>query len=1407
MKRKLKEQQETDRKRHKEEEENEKKKKRVEKRMALLNNQMDDRLFKEACMMRERNVMNFVRGLNKEFARRKKAAELTTSNKVERMSSSRPVDSSSNVLVPFGTKLPPLSRTYEAEVVRVWDFLHSFSEAFSSPGTQASLPSLDSVQDAFDCLKTSAIGEQSKRSNAINLFESIAIDLCKVISPSLTKILSSSIQNIEVIGKNGTEGGPQTETDVSCLPVTKFTWREVARMAIIHDVLTDLGYSKQDSANLVKGYRSGGHPNSKEAKRWKKIEESNVVMMYHRIANNNEDMNQFRSRVVRAIMSTPCTPSSVPTDWRFFLHNIKSRSQTSASFVKDNVTKALAALKNITSEVKESETHIANLEKCLATVECSDNGSNAPELHRAKQLAISVLDSTREKYSLAAIKDGQDLADPTHAPRRQKMGFQNMYHMSREQFKALEQSKEEYMAAALKLKEDLERKSMDGANDEDEDDDDDDEDGEGDAQNGKEDKETSAPEPQKPDGEVSVSAAKFVENGETKQDELEKAETNAQTAISSDKSTTMPSDDIDEKKEDEKDIVDSKPSCEADDTGNAEEPVSAADGTGNAEEPVEEQEELEFDASDLAAIDATGHHTVGEKDEHIPTEPAGNDFPDGWVFRRIPRTKAGDPRTDRNYYSPKLGLRFRQKSDAKRFIEKLEEANGDEADAILKYHGKAKPQVVGKKNPVGRPPKNRTIEKVTPAPSEAAEVIHEEYDFTKDVTLAPDLIRRCLAVVRALSASSSAEQFIYPVDPQLYPSYYETVMNPMSLYDVGKFLQDWGHKFSSNHDDPEIEEIVANMARKVRTIVQNSIIVNSANVIVNSAEEMLRIFERLFFEWVLAPSKDRPDLVDLDDDRCINPHESDLNSMVLICDACEAKYNMTRLKPAILRVPKGDWYCPRCIASRSWLTADPRLGRKVKNNSMSGTVQSCKFIFTEDGQRSIVYCIKSASSGRIEFWGVDDVDKWILGGEKVEPIRCMKALAESPGYGFGRDSGIVGGALPLAINPFVGDKAADAALSSSVFKETVASCVALTNAPEEFTAEEWTNLLMLLVTKCSQSDTLQELASNIENKEHSRFASGMMTFWRARGAQNIIPNNSDDDDTVSSKEEEQPSEEAASETIPSVIESKTKLAGDEQPPPAKTEPNPTDVVMKSSGEEVPGEEALDEERPPTDMDISFQSSTSIPDEASSNAATNTTATAPSSKDDTKEGDVKDAVVSKEKLLQKKREATLQEKAQRDKKREEALVGYYIGNRLKSTAASFDEDFISTVVKTTLCNQEEGLDFSAVRCRETCHYCGISDIAMGAPLCRTPNEQEWKETFPYAVHNRTTYTIAEVPADKPKEEEGNGIIEPPSEQTEKKTKLVSVRVRVGGDLVSAKSKSIHSVGKNESKFDAAMQQVS
>lgn len=601
------------------------------------------------------------------------------------------------------------------------------------------------------------------------------------------------------------------------------------------------------------------------------------------------------------------------------------------------------------------------------------------------------------------------------------------------------------------------------------------------------------------------------------------------------------------------------------------------------------------------------------------------------------------------------------------------------------------------------------------------------------------------------------------------------------MYDIGKLLQEAGKRFSSNHEDPEIEEIVAEVGRKTRTIVHNTICVNSSNNIVNSAEEMLRIFERLLFDWVLAPSTDRPELDELDDDRCIDHHESDVNSMVLLCDACEGKYNMTRLKPALHRVPSGDWYCPRCVSGRSWLTADPRIGRQAQNKSFSGTIQSCKFLFTEDGKPSILYRMKSVTSGRIEYWGIEDVEKSIS-GNPVEPLCCLQALAESPGYGFGRDSGIVGGALPLAINPLIGDKAAQAALSSGVFKDTVSACVALTNPSEQFTAEEWITLLMLLVTKCSQSDDLQQLSSNLENKEASRLSSDMMTFWRARAAKNIVPNLSDDD-TVSSEEEQL----GPSSDIPSVIENKVK----KNESPSKNDIPPTDIVMKSSGEEA----SVDER--PANMEISFQSSTGAPDETSNSTAANAAVPPP-----------KDPVLSEEDLLRRKRESSLLAKTRREKKREEALMGYYVGLRLKSTAASFEEDFLSTVVKSTLCKQEKGLDLSAVRCQESCHYCGLSDVALGAPLCRTPNEKEWRETFPYAVHDRTTYMIAELPDKSSKDlsiNQENGLKPPPGNpMAEQTTKVLTVRVRVGGELISSKSKCVDHAVKN---FDSTMQQVS
>jgi len=792
-----------------------------------------------------------------------------------------------------------------------------------------------------------------------------------------------------------------------------------AYVFILYPWIPDLGYSKQEAANLVKGYRSGGHPNSKEAKRWKKIEESPVVIFYNRLEiHDDEAASHFRRRVVRARLSAPCTPSSVPCreDWKFYLHNIKSKPATSLLHMKDNVTKSLAALRHISSGMKNPESYIEDLEKCLALLERSENGNNiAPgalelhkaDLHKAKELVVGVLDSTNEKCFPLPSTDDQEAAkrsmtSATQEPTRQLMGLHKTYQMTKEHFKALELSKEEYMAAALRLKEDLERKNADDDANDDEDDEDEDEDGE--AEDGE----------YNTDGVDSDNDSRVSSQMEVKDEDI------TSQAHSSNNGDSKESE-VNEPKQEDNPVA----TTFYDKLNN-----SAVETTVDMEEEKKSEADASSEGSSAAieTTNTTNHPTVSEKDSHIPTEPAP-DFPDGWKIRRIPRLNPTDKRTDRNWYSPKLGLRFRGKADALRFVEILENFNGNEAAAIMEFHGRNKP--IKPENKVG----NKAVSKVASGDGNVADT-KADNDFCEDVPTAPDLIRRCLAVVRALCASNSADQFIYPVDPQLYPGYYETVMNPSSLYDVGIFLQEAGQNFLSKHYDPAIEEVVAEVGRKVRTIVHNSIINNSSNSIVNSAEEMSRIFERLFFDWVLAPTMERPEFEYLDDDMCIDHHESDVFSMVLLCDACEGKYNMSRLMPALDHVPNGDWYCPRCVSGRSWLTADPRIGRKVQNATFSGTVQSCKFLFNEDASPSIIYRIKALNSGRIEYWGVEAVDRSIL-GNPVEQLRCLQALAESPGYGFGRDSGIVGGALPIAINPLIGDKAAQAAQSSGVFKDTV----------------------------------------------------------------------------------------------------------------------------------------------------------------------------------------------------------------------------------------------------------------------------------------------------------------------------------------------------------------------------------
>lgn len=79
--------------------------------------------------------------------------------------------------------------------------------------------------------------------------------------------------------------------------------------------------------------------------------------------------------------------------------------------------------------------------------------------------------------------------------------------------------------------------------------------------------------------------------------------------------------------------------------------------------------------------------TLTEKEQKIPALPA-SEFGEGWKVRKVPRLKG--THSDSYYYSPIMGYKFRSKAEVGRFLEHLEEANGDESIAIDIFKGSKK---------------------------------------------------------------------------------------------------------------------------------------------------------------------------------------------------------------------------------------------------------------------------------------------------------------------------------------------------------------------------------------------------------------------------------------------------------------------------------------------------------------------------------------------------------------------------------------------------------------------------------------------------------------------------------------------------------------------------------------------
>ena len=349
LKRKKKEEEAEERKKKKLAQEEQVKQAREDERMARLKVQVDDRLLKEARKERKKVIEAMAKNLGKEFTRRRRAAEIVASDRVENSKESQTL-SDAPMIDTYKSSLPPLSRQYDVDVVKVWDFISSFKDtlkSFEGEGDDTSLPSLDALQDAVSTLalcnsgagsnaSASETGDdkskgddlKTKHREAVGLLSNLAVALCKPLSADLFKLLSSVV--VTETDEETTEAvSSSTDGDDDTLPVTDMTWREVARMTLLSDALGELGCNKHEVVALLRGWRNAGHPNSKEAKRMRRIEEFGLASLNQQLLDMAEngvvDSSNGQKAGVTVKVTAPCKPSASPSDWTFYLHNIKVR--------------------------------------------------------------------------------------------------------------------------------------------------------------------------------------------------------------------------------------------------------------------------------------------------------------------------------------------------------------------------------------------------------------------------------------------------------------------------------------------------------------------------------------------------------------------------------------------------------------------------------------------------------------------------------------------------------------------------------------------------------------------------------------------------------------------------------------------------------------------------------------------------------------------------------------------------------------------------------------------------------------------------------------------------------------------------------------------------------------------------
>jgi hypothetical protein len=677
-------------------------------------------------------------------------------------------------------------------------------------------------------------------------------------------------------------------------------------------------------------------------------------------------------------------------------------------------------------------------------------------------------------------------------------------------------------------------------------------------------------------------------------------------------------------------------------------------------------------------------------------------------------------------------------------------------------------------------------------------------DFAGDVEDAPVTFRKLLAITRTICALPVSERFIYPMSIYDSPTYYEKVMEAKCLLDIGNYVTQKCKEVKAGNNVDEAE-VVLKFTEDMQLIVKNTYCYNSCgSVLCNSVDKMSNVFERLIFDWVLSPEY-RP-LELCDDERCVLQEDTDatyLTTTVLLCDRCDGHYNINTLKPALPAIPKGDWFCPRCCSGMCWFKVDPRLNKIVRKN-VDGKSVKVKIISCDVRDSKLSYTVKwKSSTGSIvvDQWSLAEVDTAMeKAGIDVEPVKFADSICKNLGYNAGgKDHGVIVDVIPPNLDPKYSVNAAMMAATNGSFCEALNGIVTLMTKPEDRSGKDWVELFSLLVSQCTNSADIQIAMS--EKEAISMAALEQRT-------KNIVQRCNELNCTEMLRQTYLGAFEDAVEEIVEVADTGQSSAVGGAPVEALTTTttktttsaadDDDDIVMAEVVVEGEGDAALDdgdeimavaildddddddEDKPPPLPTVEAVIE-SVPEDASQVASQNASVDMDVDAADGAKSPVQSVApaprVSPVAVATESSEADL-EAAKRGEvlKQRWARLGEW--NDAFVTAKSRDELVRELGEEEATKLLDAGGDdwfrsISASLCDLTCEgkvcdICKQSDYLLGTPLLRFPNTAEWLEKYAHAACGRTTATYASLPVP---------AADPP------KKKLVSVSVRIGGELVS------------------------